>query len=153
MKFDSRLIHKPRKQPRLQRTAWGFVTLGFWMMYLYMLTPLVTLVLWLLGIRTAMFELYSRDHQVEPFLLFSLPIIAGLCALMLTGWAEYNRFRFGRIDRRSRQPDVTLHEMAAALGASDQVAKALSQAKVTVLHMDDHAHPAGMTLLQRPEAT
>ncbi|MEL1264746.1 poly-beta-1,6-N-acetyl-D-glucosamine biosynthesis protein PgaD [Pseudoxanthomonas putridarboris] len=152
MKFDSRLIHQPKKQPRLHRTAWGFVTLGFWMMYLYMLAPLVTLVLWLLGIRTAMFELYSRDHQVEPFLLVSLPIMAGLCAVMLISWAEYNRFRFGGMDRRSRQSDVTVHEMAAALGASDKVARALKQAKVTVLHMDDQAHPIDMTLLPLPKA-
>ena len=147
MKFDSRLIHKPRKQPRLQRTAWGFVTLGFWMVYLYMLTPLLTLVLWLLGIRTTLLELYTREHQVETFLLFSLPIIAGVCTLMLISWAEYNRFRFSRGDRRAQRADVGQHEMAVALGASDKVANALAHSKVIVLHMNEQAHPVGMTVM------
>ena len=87
MKFDSRLIRKPMKQPRLQRAAWGFVTLGFWMVYVYLWTPLVTLLLWLLGIRTAFFELYVREHAIEPFLLFSLPLLALACALLLISWA------------------------------------------------------------------
>ncbi|WP_353101811.1 poly-beta-1,6-N-acetyl-D-glucosamine biosynthesis protein PgaD, partial [Stenotrophomonas lactitubi] len=40
-RFDSRLIQKPRQQPRLQRTAWGFVTLAFWGFYFYLWAPLV----------------------------------------------------------------------------------------------------------------
>ncbi|KAF1719176.1 poly-beta-1,6-N-acetyl-D-glucosamine biosynthesis protein PgaD [Pseudoxanthomonas wuyuanensis] len=145
MKYDSQLISKPYAQPRLQRTAWGFVTLGFWALYFYLWSPLATLVLWLLGIRTAFFELYTRQHQVEPFLLISLPIIAVLCALLLIGWAEYNRHRFGKSDRRGAQANVSLEEVAAGLGAAPAVAASLRDAKVTVLHMDDRAQPSAMT--------
>ena len=34
-RFDSRMIRKPHRQPRFQRTAWGFVTLAFWGFYFY----------------------------------------------------------------------------------------------------------------------
>lgn len=150
MKFDSRLIRKPMKQPRLQRAAWGFVTLGFWMMYVYLWTPLVTLILWLLGIRTAFFELYVREHTIEPFLLFTLPVLAVACALLLIAWAEYNRFRFSRVDRRSQPRSATLTEVADALGAPPAVARALVLGKVTVLHMGEDARPQGFTALAEP---
>ena len=150
MKFDSRLIRKPMKQPRLQRAAWGFVTLGFWMVYVYLWTPLATLLLWLLGIRTAFFELYVREHAIEPFLLFSLPLLALACALLLISWAEYNRLRFSRTDRRSQPRSATLPEVADALGTPPVVARALVLGKVTVLHMGEDARPHGFTSLADP---
>ena len=150
MKFDSRLIRKPRKQPRLQRAAWGFVTLGFWMVYVYLWTPLATLLLWLLGIRTAFFELYVREHAIEPFLLFSLPLLALACALLLISWAEYNRLRFSRADRRSQPRSATLPDVAEALGTPPAVARALVLGKVTVLHMGEDARPQGFTSLADP---
>lgn len=150
MKFDSRLIRKPMKQPRLQRAAWGFVTLGFWMVYVYLWTPLVTLLLWLLGIRTAFFELYVREHAIEPFLLFSLPLLALACALLLISWAEYNRLRFSRADRRSQPRSATLPDVAEALGTPPAVARALVLGKVTVLHMGEDARPQGFTSLADP---
>lgn len=145
MKYDSHLISRPSAQPRLQRTAWGFVTLGFWTLYFYLWSPLATLVLWLLGIRTAFFELYTRQHQVEPFLLVSLPVIAVLCALLMISWAEYNRHRFGGIDRRGAQANASSAEIAAELGAAPAVAASLREAKVTVLHMNDRAQPSATT--------
>lgn len=145
MKYDSRLIRKPYAQPRLKRAAWGFVTAAFWGLYIYLWLPLVTLILWLLGVRTAFFELYTRKHQVEPFLLVAIPTMAVLCALALIGWAEYNRWRFARQDRRNPQEDVDVDEVARRLGASQALAQQLGQSKITLLHMNEDAIPESMS--------
>lgn len=145
MKYDSRLIRKPYAQPRLKRAAWGFVTAAFWGLYIYLWLPLVTLILWLLGVRTAFFELYTRQHQVEPFLIIAIPAMAALCALVLIGWAEYNRWRFARQDRRSPQEDVGMDEVARCLGADQRLAQQLGQSKVTLLHMNEQAIPESMS--------
>lgn len=145
MKYDSRLIRKPYAQPRLKRAAWGFVTAAFWGLYIYLWLPLVTLILWLLGVRTAFFELYTRQHQVEPFLIVAIPVMAAVCALALIGWAEYNRWRFASQDRRSPQEDVGVDEVAERLGASLALASQLGQSKVSLLHMNDHAIPESMS--------
>jgi len=147
MKFDSRLIHKPHAQPRLKRAAWGFVTVAFWGVYIYLWLPLVTLILWLLGVRTAFFELYSRQHQVEPFVLLSIPLIAAACACALIAWAEYNRYRFAAKDRRSPQRDVTRHDVAERMGASIALADELADAKVVLLRMNDRAEPVSLLRL------
>ncbi len=145
MKYDSRLIRKPYAQPRLKRAAWGFVTAAFWGLYIYLWLPLVTLILWLLGVRTAFFELYTRQHQVEPFLIVAIPAMAALCALLLIGWAEYNRWRFARQDRRSPQDDVQVDEVAQRLGADLALAQRLGQSKITLLHMNEQAIPESMS--------
>lgn len=147
MKFDSSIIHKPRSQPALQRGFFSIVTLFFWVAYAYLWLPLVTLALWLLGFRTAVFELYLREHQVEPFLLVSLPLLALASAILLIAWAEYNRYRFRDKDRRSAHADVGRGDIAIAFGSSDEVAQALSTSKVAVLKMDDAASPTGISIL------
>ncbi|MGE6332124.1 poly-beta-1,6-N-acetyl-D-glucosamine biosynthesis protein PgaD [Stenotrophomonas sp. NPDC077659] len=144
-RFDSRLIQKSRQQPRLQRTAWGFVTLAFWGFYFYLWAPLVTLVSWLLGGHLAYVQLYQRKQHVDPFVVIALPVILVACALLLIAWAEYNRFRFAGKERREPREDSSRHDIAHALGASDALAEQLMYAKAVTLHMDDNARPLGLT--------
>ncbi|UZW59018.1 poly-beta-1,6-N-acetyl-D-glucosamine biosynthesis protein PgaD [Lysobacter enzymogenes] len=147
-KHDSRLIQKPAMQHPLPRTLWGVVTGAFWLVYLYLWMPVLTLVLWLLGIRTVASELYLRTHEVDPFLMLILPATAAAVVALLLIWAEYNRWRFAGRDgeRRSRLADVSIDEVAQALGASDEVAQALNAGRISVLHMDpNHAVPLGVT--------
>lgn len=143
-KFDSRLIQKRRAQPRLRRTAWGFVTAVFWGMYVYLWMPVITFLLWVLGIRNAYFELYLREHRVEPFLLIALPSLALCAAVLLIAWAEYNRWRFSGKDRRGAPPSAQLDEIARALGADADIGAALNAGRVVVLNMDSQAIPRGV---------
>ena len=144
-RFDSRLIQKPRQQPRLQRTAWGFVTLAFWGFYFYLWAPLVTLISWLLGGQMAFVQLYQHKQHLDPFVMIALPIILVCCALLLIAWAEYNRYRFAGKERRAPRVDSSRAEIAHSLGASDALADLLVNAKAVTLHMDDNARPVGLT--------
>ena len=153
MKYDSLLIQKPQAQPPLQRTVFGVITAMFWAIYVYLWMPLLTLLLWLLGLRTAVFELYLRENRVEPFVLLALPVLAVLCTLLLLVWAAYNRQRFSGHDRRHPQPQVRPSEIAVALGASRKTAVLLSTCKTAVLHMDEAARPATVSLIAPTEQT
>lgn len=147
-KHDSRLIQKPGAQHALPRTMWGVITGAFWLAYLYLWTPVVTLLMWLLGIRSVASELYLRKHEVDPFLMLALPATAGVVVALLLIWAEYNRWRFASkgSERRGQQREVGLDEVARGLGADAQVAQALNAGRVSVLHMDpNHAVPLSVT--------
>lgn len=152
MKHDSRIIRKPGLQPRAQRAAWGAVTALFWLVYLYLWMPLATLVLWLLGVRLAVFELYLRKHEIEPFLLFLLPLLALAAAAALIGWGEFNRWRFGGKDKRGGMADVRHAEVARAFGADNRLAITLQAGKIVVLTMDDEATPLMATVTGWPGA-
>ncbi|MGH8088817.1 MAG: poly-beta-1,6-N-acetyl-D-glucosamine biosynthesis protein PgaD, partial [Stenotrophomonas sp.] len=64
-RYDSRLIRKSRQQPRLQRTAWGFVTIAFWGFYFYLWAPLVTALSWFFGGKLAFLQLYEYKQSVD----------------------------------------------------------------------------------------
>lgn len=144
-RFDSRMIRKPHRQPRFQRTAWGFVTLAFWGFYFYLWAPLVTAISWLLGGHLAWLQLYEYKQSIDPFLVIALPIMLVCSAVLLIAWAEYNRFRFAGKERRNPRQDVTREEMARELGASPALAAELLSGKAVTLHMDDHARPVGLS--------
>ncbi|MHC9085827.1 poly-beta-1,6-N-acetyl-D-glucosamine biosynthesis protein PgaD [Luteimonas sp. RIT-PG2_3] len=147
MNHNAHLINKPQAQPALPRTFWQLLTGAFWILYLYLLTPLLTLILWLFGFNTGYVELYQRDAQIEPFLLFSLPLIALVCAFALIGWAEYNRARFSSKHRRTAVDNVPISEIASALGANSCITGTLGNSKVIRLVMDDAARPMRATQL------
>ena len=69
MKFDStqiqsRLINNSDKLPRAHRVFWGGVTGVFWLLYLYLWLPLITLAMWLLGVNNTLVELYIPEGRV-----------------------------------------------------------------------------------------
>ncbi len=145
-RFDARLIQKPHRQPALQRGLWGIVGFACWLLMAYLLLPLATLVLWLLGFRIAWQQLYEYQDHVDPFLLMAAPILLLGCALLLISWAEYNRLRFGRHERRGAIATISQVQIAQDLGATPEVAEALRRGKSIVLHMDAQARPLDFTL-------
>src|SRR5690606_27655598 len=112
--------------------------------YAYLWLPLVTALVWFLGVKSAWLELYLRRHHVDSFLMLSIPVILVVVAVVLLGWAEYNRIRFqGREDRRDGPGEVTLLEVAGSIGASEALASQLQGSRSVVVRMSDEALPAG----------
>lgn len=144
-RYDSRLIRKPHHQPRLRRTAWGFVTLTFWGFYFYLWAPLVTAVSWLFGGQLAWLQLYEYRQSVDPFIVIALPAMLVSCSLLLIAWAEYNRLRFAGRERRNPREDVSREEIARDLGASPALAAQLVGSKAVTLYMDDEARPVRLS--------
>lgn len=148
MNVFEKLISRPRLQPQVQRTLFSAITLLAWTIYLYFWAPLATLLLWLAGFRTSYLQLYLQRNAVNIELLLQLLGIAAFCALVLIGWAEYNRIRFQGFDRRARPADATLEEMALALRASLADAQHLQSARVATIMMADDATPIAVRCAQ-----
>lgn len=150
MRIDTVLIDRPERQPPIRRTLFGVLTIVAWGVYASLWLPLVTSAVWLLGVRSAYVELYLDRQPVDPFLFLVLPSIALAATVLLIGWAEYNRLRFGRLDRRRPQPNVGLAAVAVALGASPEMAQALQQTRSAVLRMSEEAQPLGIVMGKAP---
>lgn len=139
---NSRLIYRPRQQDRATRTLYGVATFLAWAFYVYLWMPLTTLVLWIVGIRFSYLEVYLRNEPLEPpAMLRELPLIALCVAIVLIGWAEYNRTRFQGKERRLPQEDAGLDEIAASMHASAALGGALLGSKTAVLEMDPTGKP------------
>jgi biofilm PGA synthesis protein PgaD len=104
----------------------------------------VTVVAWLLGVRTSFIELRVREYQFDQNtfgILFTLAIVA---TVVLIGWAEYNRHKFGGPDRRLPADNVGPDEIATSLGSSPEIARHLAHAKSITLTMGENARPSGV---------
>lgn len=150
MKFDSsqlqsRLIDNSDKLPTAHHVFWGGVTGVFWLLYLYLWLPLITLAMWLLGVNNTLVELYIPEGRVDAYLLVALPLIALVCAVVLSTWAEYNRQRFKGTDRRKAVESVDIEMLALGLGVSSAVAAAMRAGKHMTLTMSDAAIPTAVS--------
>jgi biofilm PGA synthesis protein PgaD len=139
------LIYSPSKPaPGAVRTLYGVITLIAWIAYAYLWLPVITVLAWMLGIRTTYTELYVQRYDVDRDIFGILVVLAVVATVMLVGWAEYNRHKFGGKDRRAAPSNVTGEDIALAMQASPDVALRMARAKSVTLTMDEHGRPMGI---------
>jgi biofilm PGA synthesis protein PgaD len=144
MKFDSRLIQRRDKVPKSERVFWGTLTALFWLAYLYLWLPLITLLMWILGFKGAVDELETSKGTIDPYVLVSLPLIALTSMVLLVAWSSYNRLRFQGRERRTATPVASIDMIANTLGVSDDVAGEMRGSKFMTLVMNDEARPTAV---------
>ncbi len=132
-------FHRRRTTPAergVSRRVFGTMTAAAWTLYGYLWLPAITLVAWVLGVRTAWVQAVLERASVDVgdmWLMVALIVLLG-CALVL--WAERQRQRFTGVERRLRAADATPEEVAASLGATAQVLAALQAGQVVTVHHD-----------------
>lgn len=135
--------HRGRRS-RGRLVASGTLTAAAWALYASLWLPLITAVAWYAGVRTAYSHIYLRQHEVDIFLLLWVPAIALGCGALLIGWAEYNRIRFSKKDRRQRRPEVHADTVSAGLGVSAALAAQMRSGRITHVALDEDAKPTGV---------
>uniref|UniRef100_UPI0019815C3E poly-beta-1,6-N-acetyl-D-glucosamine biosynthesis protein PgaD n=1 Tax=Pseudomonas viridiflava TaxID=33069 RepID=UPI0019815C3E len=111
--------------------------------YFYLWAPLATLIAWFFGLGSAYTELYLKHNALDPFALGALPVIALMSAITTVGWAEYNRLRFAKADRRKRRRTVLEPEVDQRLGVPEQLGSLLRHSHTSSVAMDKFARPVG----------
>jgi biofilm PGA synthesis protein PgaD len=107
------IIERPELQTMTQRYGWKSVTFFFWMLYIYLWIPLITLLVWFVGVKLFhinMIELNGYASLVEKLGLYSAIII--MISIILIGWAEVNRMRFKNKFRRLDNDELSVAEVA-----------------------------------------
>jgi len=142
------IIDRPELQPELRRRVFQAITVGAWSVYLYLWLPLATLGLWWLAQHVGFAELADRaaPGEIDTAVFFLLTKIAALAAIVMLGWAEYNRKRFGRKHRRGPQARVTPAETTEFMGAPAEVGVDLRRARRATLHIDSGARPVRVSV-------
>lgn len=134
------------KQPANGRvhTLQGVVTLIAWLAYAWLWLPVVTVVAWMLGVRTSFVELQLRNYEFDQDTFGILLTLAIVTTVLMIGWAEYNRHKYGGPDRRMPADNVRQEDIAMTLGGGADVAGHLSRAKSITLAMGEDARPMGV---------
>jgi biofilm PGA synthesis protein PgaD len=131
------IIERPDLQTGGQRWLYLALTLLFWLFYLYLWLPLVTLAGWAFGLWRGydVFLVHQGYRNLLTILLWYASGIA-LFAATLIGWAVYNLVRFRGKERRRRPRSVTLTEQANHYGVQPHSLASWRRAKVIVVAHD-----------------
>ncbi len=91
---------------------WG-VTVLIWAFWVYLLSPLLSLGLWLLGIHFFYREVVVSAGYVEFFVLVrKLGLVVMSVFLLLRFWGLYNYWFFGRRNRRNQVEETSFESLS-----------------------------------------
>ncbi|HET6804948.1 MAG TPA: poly-beta-1,6-N-acetyl-D-glucosamine biosynthesis protein PgaD [Frateuria sp.] len=142
MKAEGFLIQNERRRTPAKRALSSLATLVAWMLWLYLWLPVLTLVAWLAGLRTAWVELSAEAYANQTSDLLAILGYALVCAVVFASWAYYNQARFAHRTRRRHGPAaVTLAEEAMALDVDPREAQAMRAQRHSTLVFDRDARP------------
>jgi len=113
------IINAPDLQSLRQRYGGQFLTLLLWGAWIYLLMPLASLLLWLLGVQIAyehMISLGGLDGLLDQLQAYSLAVI--VIGVSWIGWSQYNRIRYGKRPRRRTSRPTHVAALAAFYGVS-----------------------------------
>lgn len=126
-----------------RRLAELLVTVVFWGLWVYLVMPLVSLLLWFAGI----YLFVDRMISMGGYRTFADQLVHYTAAvlvmwLLLTGWVLWNQTRYGRNERRTvRPPHVSETNMAKAMGLAPETVRSLRAKKEVALHFESESRP------------
>jgi biofilm PGA synthesis protein PgaD len=135
--------HRHLHQQKWRRATEFTLTTLFWLAWLYLIMPLVSLLLWALGVRLFVEEMIVRggyEALIGEIVNYSLVILTMLVATLI--WVYWNLRRYGRHEKRTRQPaPVSLAEIAANSGLTSKIILGLWDSRRLWIRFDDNDHP------------
>ncbi len=135
--------HQPPTQSGMQRAAEFTITTLFWLAWLYLIMPLVSLLLWIVGIQLFMEEMIVRGGYqalIGELVHYGLVILTMLAVTLI--WVYWNLRRYGEHEKRTQQPaPVSLEEIAATSGLTPDVILGIWTNRRLRITFDDNDHP------------
>jgi biofilm PGA synthesis protein PgaD len=92
------IIYHPELQSGRQHALFSALTVTIWALWIYLWLPLITGILWGVGIRWAYFQIFRGTRGVSLWVILWI-----LCAVIVAVayWSTYNRIRYeGKTQRR-----------------------------------------------------
>jgi len=131
------------KPSRWRRATEFTVTTLFWLAWLYLIMPLVSLLLWAVGVRLFVEEMIVRggfEALIGELAHYSLVILVMLVVTLI--WVYWNLRHYGRHEQRTQQPaTVSLEEIAATSGLSTRAILDVRANRRLWITFDDDDHP------------
>jgi biofilm PGA synthesis protein PgaD len=132
------IINRPDLQSFRQKYGQSLLTLLIWVMFFFFMRPLIGLVGWFFGLQ--LFTDVMIVHGGYQALIELLGIYFGIIVamgLMLEGWTLYNLLRYGRNEKRNRQPvPVSIADQASHFDVTAEQLAHWQTARCLVLEHD-----------------
>jgi biofilm PGA synthesis protein PgaD len=129
------IIETPHLQNLRQRYGFATLTLLFWVLWLYMWLPLISLVAWFFGMKVFYFHMIELGGYVGLMELlgwYTLTVL--LIAIVFGAWMLVNLFRFRGKERRRPIQHVKDQQVADYFGVDSEYLSRFSSARSVIVH-------------------
>lgn len=145
------IIERPKLQTVAQKYTSITLTWFFWIVWIYIWTPFVTLVCWWLGIKFA----YTEVFTYATFIVFLADVKSYFIAItILTAglilWALYNFFRFKDSCRYKAPQDVNLEDISKYANIKKEFLEKYQTAKILSVRFDEQDELVEIRELEKP---
>lgn len=132
------IIERPDLQDWQQKAVFGVLTAVFWVIWVFLWLPLITLLGWLFfgyQFQVAMIDLEGYKRFLSVLVIYAIVIAAMGGSLML--WAKYNHLRFRGMDRRKDGVAPSTADLAMLQSISENEIEEWQSSSTVTVHHDD----------------
>jgi poly-beta-1,6-N-acetyl-D-glucosamine biosynthesis protein PgaD len=131
--IDDYRLNKP-----VNRGVETVLSVAVWAIFLNLLQPIFTVVMWLAGVRLFQTQVFSLSAIEATTFMFKFIFYLGLVSfIVLFSWASWNYWRYGRLNRRKPRPEMSNAEVAAFYNVPLTVVEEAREVKMAVCALDD----------------
>lgn len=135
---DNDIIEKPElKSFSLSSIELGITGLA-WGLWVYLIMPLFTLILWVLGAQFLVIEqVMLKGYRSLLEVAVSYLIVVFLIGVILVTWNMYNKMKFKNNERRAFSAEIDVDYLAESLEVSLDIVKSLQSARIASIDSVD----------------
>jgi biofilm PGA synthesis protein PgaD len=128
------IISHPERQSGVQHTMFSALTLSVWVLWLYLWLPLITTILWMVGIRWAYIQVFKGSRGIS---LWVIVWILMATSVILGCWSSYNHIRYAKKTQRRRVQTLAKSSIGISFGISSSTLSVLLRERRLNLYFDD----------------
>ena len=138
----------------LRAGAAGLLTALFWGLWLYLVLPLVTLLLWVAGIELVTREAVEANRTALLHTMSTYSVVLLVVLALLVAWIAWNVVRYGGArDRRTvKRPDVAPSDVWERFRVDHSIGETLQQTRFARVDFDREGCVTLLTLGSPPTA-
>ncbi len=131
--IDDYRLNKP-----VNRGVETVLSVAVWAIFLNLLQPIFTVIMWLAGVRLFQTQVFSLSAIEATAFMFKFIFYLGMVSfIILFSWASWNYWRYGRLNRRKPRPVMSDAEVAAFYKVPVAVVEEAREVKMAVCALDD----------------
>ena len=128
------IICHPERQSGVQHTMFSALTLSVWAVWLYLWLPLITTILWMVGIHWAYIQVFRGSRGVSLWVILWILIAT---SVILGSWSSYNHFRFARKAQRRQVQALAKSSIGKSFGISSATLSVMLRERRLNLYFDE----------------
>ncbi len=134
---ESPIIEQPSLKSPLRKGSELTITAVAWLLWFYLAMPLLTLLLWAVGLRLVFLEHFRFEHARALLDVAGYYLVGAVVLwVLIEAWSVYNRARFGGDDRRKHADPATDDELAATFSLAPSEIERAREAKILTVHFE-----------------